>query len=60
MMVRRNADLPAALVVARPDDDGEVLVVIGGGLSHAQVRALGAMLLYRDERAQLRRFLNGQ
>jgi hypothetical protein len=53
MRVVRSDALGAGLMVVRPDHAGPVVAVVGAGLEPARVRALGAMLLYRAERAQL-------
>jgi NAD(P)H-flavin reductase len=51
--VLQRPDLPAAVIVARPRDGGDVLVVVGGGLKLAAVRALSRALLRKPERVQL-------
>jgi|RhiMethySRZTD1v2_1073278.scaffolds.fasta_scaffold2213049_2 hypothetical protein len=53
MRVVRQPELPAALVVVRPKDGGDVMVVVGGGLPVAAVRNLTRVLLSKRERVEL-------
>jgi hypothetical protein len=59
MRIVHAPELPAALVVARPHDGGEVLVVIGGGLQLPAVRDLSRALLPQRERVELACALRG-
>jgi hypothetical protein len=53
LQVVQRPELPAAVVVARPRAGGDVLVVIGGGLSATAVRSLMRALLPKRERVEL-------
>jgi hypothetical protein len=55
MIVHRDDDLPAALVVARPDGGRRLVVIVGGDLDRTQVRELSRLLLAEPERRQLLR-----